>query len=94
MSIGIDAHPTAVVTAVWRGEMDFPDKEGQILSDHAKKISGCKGRQHWPSIWATRGISSLKIAEKSFLFHTIHSAAPTFGIDPALRQRVDSMSQQ
>src|SRR6266571_1625845 len=27
---------------------------------------------------------------KSFLFHTIHSAAPTFGIDPARRQRVDS----
>jgi len=50
------------------------------FSQTTERISGCKGRQHWPE----------EIPRKSFLFHTIHSAAPTFGIDPARRQRVDS----
>ena len=80
MSIWIDARPTAAVTAAGQQRGIFPDKEGQILSDPPKEYPACTGRQHWPE----------EIPRKSFLFHTIHSAAPTFGIDPARRQRVDS----
>src|SRR6266853_5376430 len=43
MSIWIDARPTAAVTAAGQQRGIFPDKEGQILSDHPKEYPAAKG---------------------------------------------------
>jgi len=47
--------------------VDFPDKEGQILSDHAKKNPAAKGGNIGRVCGATSGPSlSLTIPEKAF----------------------------